>query len=906
MFHKISSTRWLPLSGLALAVAFVLIFLQVQTQALPPSGRPTPTPALPGGPEALGPMDGLPDLIVEAIQLNPLRPLVGVTTTIRVRIANVGEGDVAPANNFFVDLYVDPAEPPGRGTPGQPGTAFQGVQGFTMKAGARLELEFPYVFSDTRTYPLFAQVDTDGNVVEADEDNNVLGPVEAVVGTTHRFTDETHSDFLQGFSNLDLSYPQGMIALSGLFEQPFLEPGDVPPGAPHLYDPDFRVTEPISGTQIAPSITRDLSGTLYVVWEDGRNGETTDRDIYFARSSDRGTTWSPAVRVNQDGPGSNQRTPKIVYDDSSGRLYAVWQDFRRGHGDIFFARSSDGGDTWEEPLGGPVNDDLGEAAQLRPSIAVDGDGVVYLVWQDRRNGNDDVYFAASENGGLTWTPNILVTDEPSTTRQAQTSPSVAVGRQMGKTIIYVVWEDGRGQAKGDPADIYFVWGSRCTTADCPPYTFHVDKQVDNAATGVRTTQPTMAVSAPTWVITATEVFTPESPGCIVPPPVTTTVVFNAYYEGTAVHFAWQDYRNAMPDIYYAWTFAPIFDLVQVVAVPDLECWPSEPFEPMIESPFGPNYPIYGNVRVNGLPPEAPDDYVAPPGSGTNWGAEPSWQGDPALSLQGKGTDGVYIAWSDARNFDSWRYQVYVAAAERPDLQSADYEVKVNAVVNDNTHLTRYLGPQYDQLRPASVRQYRPALTYHNPPPAGELSKPVPYVVWDDDRYDDPLGGTARVRSIFLARPGRAPSPGVYISRVFDGGPEAHWYLLDWWGVTAYGTKILVQTRTGDTPWPDASWSDWTGPVFDPEYHQWAYQAPGPVVGSDQLPYPQARYFQYKVLLFDCLGFWKPTWTHEGGEWMTAYQPGVWVDQVRVHYQPKTWYNWLPLNTRSWAGESPQE
>ncbi|MBC7225282.1 MAG: hypothetical protein H5T59_13590, partial [Anaerolineae bacterium] len=158
------------------------------------------------------------------------------------------------------------------------------------------------------------------------------------------------------------------------------------------------------------------------------------------------------------------------------------------------------------------------------------------------------------------------------------------------------------------------------------------------------------------------------------------------------------------------------------------------------------------------------------------------------------------------------------------------------------------------------------------------------------------------RGIFLARPGRPPSPGVYISRVFDGGEEARWYLLDWWGVTAYCSKILLQTRTGETPWPDDSWSEWTGPVFDPEYRQWAYQAPGPIVGADQQPYPQARYFQYKVLLFDCGNTWKPAWSHEDGRWMTAFQPGVWVDQVRIHYEPKRWYNWLPLTTQSWEGE----
>ncbi|MGC8837159.1 MAG: CARDB domain-containing protein [Anaerolineae bacterium] len=886
--------RFLPV---ALGLAFLLLLAwQAQSLAYPQPLRPTPTPAFPAVPEAAGPMDGLPDLTVRAIQVEPWHPLVGITATVRVLIANIGERDVAPTNNFFVDLYIDPAEPPRPGIPGQTGTLYQGVQGFYMKAGASLELTFEYAFPDAHTYVLYAQVDTDHNVVEADEDNNILGPVEAPVETAYRFVDETHEDFAQGFSNLDLSYPRGMLALSGLFEEPWQEPAEVAPGAPHLYDPDFRLTEPISGTQVAPSIARDGAGTLYVVWEDGRNGETSDRDIYFSRSSDGGATWTPAVRVNQDGPGHNQRTPQLVYDRATGTLYAVWQDFRRGNGDIFFARSADGGTTWEEPPWNPINDDLGGADQLHPSLAVDDTGTLFVVWQDRRNGNDDIYFAASHDGGDSWTPNILVTDEPSTTRQSQAAPSVAVGKQMGQTVIYVVWEDGRGRAAGDSGDIYFVWGQACSNLPCPPYTFHVDKRVDDAPVGALAADPAIAVSVPTLVITATEVFTPGSPGCIVPPPITTTVTFNAYYEGTAVHFAWQDFRNGPPDIYYAWTFAPLFDLVRVEAVPDLDCFPSVPFDLVIQSPFGPDYPIYGNVQVNGLPPAEPQDYTPPPGSGGARAVEPSWQGYPALSPRGERKDGVFIAWSDGRNFDDWRVQIYVANTSRASSDSPIYVVRTNAVVNDNAHLTRYLGPDYDRLRPASVRQYRPALTYYDPP------VPVPYVVWDDNRYEDPLSGGRPIRTLFLARPGRAPSPGVYLSRIFDGGEGARWYLLDWWGVTAYCSRILVQTRTGETPWPDESWSPWTGPDFDAQVHEWVYQAPGPIVGADQRPYPQARYFQYKVLLFDCSGLWKPAWSDDEDRWLTAFQPGVWVDRVRIHYEPKRWYNWLPIATRSWGGE----
>jgi len=560
----------------------------------------------------------------------------------------------------------------------------------------------------------------------------------------------------------------------------------------------------------------------------------------------------------------------------------AWQDNRRGHYDIYVANSTDGGVTWAELGSGPINDDTGSANQLNPSLAVDGLGGVYLVWQDQRNANDDVYFSASTDGGLTWCENILVTDDPIATRQAQTSPAIAVRPQFGEPFIYITWEDARYHTMGDPSDIYFVWGVPCN-GRCNTYSFDVDRRVNQDALGNYQLDPTITTSIPQYLITRTQEFTAGSPGCVTPPVVTTTVVYTAYYEGVAIHFAWQDGReeNTAPDIYYAWTFAPWFQLVEVVSYPPVDCAPDPPFE-LVIAPFGYDYPIYGDVKVNDIAPSLPRGYYSPPPGPCDPPPKsplpnpPSWQGYPVLAPTAPYSDGVYLAWSDGRNFD-WNVDIYLARPYRPELNSPEYVVDSNIIVNDNAKLISYLqGDRYLKHGPAGVKQYRPTIVYSDEPYA------VPYVAWDDNRRDDPLAGYTRIRNIFFARPGCPPSPGTYISRIFDAGQLVPWHFLEWWGATPYCSTIRFQTRTGETPWPDSSWTEWTGPVYEAKLGKWVYDAPAPIVGPGGQLYPEARYFQYRVLLDRC-------------DRCDATDINVpWVSKVLIHYQAPVQHLWLPM------------
>lgn len=93
-----------------------------------------------------------------------------------------------------------------------------------------------------------------------------------------------------------------------------------------------------------------LSGSLYLVWADQKNGEN-DTDIWFMRSTNGGDFWSPPLRINQDEPGKHQFLPWMTVDQATGYIYIVYYD-RRAYDDlqtdVYLAYSVDGGASFKE------------------------------------------------------------------------------------------------------------------------------------------------------------------------------------------------------------------------------------------------------------------------------------------------------------------------------------------------------------------------------------------------------------------------------------------------------------------------------------------------------------------------------------------------------------------------------
>jgi BNR/Asp-box repeat len=155
-------------------------------------------------------------------------------------------------------------------------------------------------------------------------------------------------------------------------------------------------------------------------------------------SADGGATFSEPVTIAQVGMGhmpiSNPNHFSFATDRSAGpfkdRLYVAWSDSYSGGGqfsakkpagaNILFSYSTDKGKSWSKPA--LINDDrpplsFTEApVHFRPVIAVNKDGVVGVMYYDRRDSTNNldwtVRFCASLDGGETFLPSVQVAESP--------------------------------------------------------------------------------------------------------------------------------------------------------------------------------------------------------------------------------------------------------------------------------------------------------------------------------------------------------------------------------------------------------------------------------------------------------------------------------------------------------------
>jgi len=145
-------------------------------------------------------------------------------------------------------------------------------------------------------------------------------------------------------------------------------------------------------------------GTLHVVYEDkiGPQAGQSDRDIYYKRSTDRGATWSEAMRINDDDPdnlqpaGGHLQVGPSVSVAPNGRVDVAWWDFRDDIGgftnDVYYAYSTDGGATFsrnERVTDRSIDRRIGiwsNGYDMRTPVGIGStDRMATLVWDDTRN-----------------------------------------------------------------------------------------------------------------------------------------------------------------------------------------------------------------------------------------------------------------------------------------------------------------------------------------------------------------------------------------------------------------------------------------------------------------------------------------------------------------------------------------
>jgi Neuraminidase (sialidase) len=166
-----------------------------------------------------------------------------------------------------------------------------------------------------------------------------------------------------------------------------------------------------------PVLASDRGNTIVATWHsrENLNGAGTDFDIFAAKSEDGGSTWTNPVVVNSNGVADSQGDlrPDIA-TNAAGTWIVCWEstDSLGGTGtdaDIFISRSVDNGSTWTPAL--PVNDAINDSGRdMNPGIATDANGTWVIVWDvSAANGNQSVLMSRSIDEGLNWSAPVDLT-----------------------------------------------------------------------------------------------------------------------------------------------------------------------------------------------------------------------------------------------------------------------------------------------------------------------------------------------------------------------------------------------------------------------------------------------------------------------------------------------------------------
>ncbi len=416
-----------------------------------------------------------------------------------------------------------------------------------------------------------------------------------------------------------------------------------------------------------------------------------------------------------------------------------------------------------------------QSAQSSPDLARDSAGGLHLVWEDvLASAKWEVFYAYSSDGGATWTaPRAIL--HPSTAfrypaRIAAASP----------TEVHAVWRESKEGENGDS----IVYG----------------RTTDRGAS---------------WTLTTLASFPYDENRPAV-----------ARSSSGRVHVVWtRDFAGVF--------YANSANWSAVARISDVSAAQFGDAPRIVAGAANAVYAIWTDNRSGTW-----NVYVdRSADGGSTWGADVRINGvagaqdAPSLAVAGSGA--LIAAWRDDRNQATSGYDVYVSrstdggaswsapVAIASPQAAADQHDPVLAASGTLVHLLcrqsdggklnlfhAYSNDEGQTWSPLAPADPGGAGSEHGVPAAIAGSSGILHMAWEDRR--DTYG------RIYMSR--YDPNyvyQGEYLSPVWDTGGIVTWGTLDWDAVVPAGTSLSFQVRSGNTPAPDASWSEWSFPVIAP-------------------------------------------------------------------------------------------
>jgi hypothetical protein len=192
------------------------------------------------------------------------------------------------------------------------------------------------------------------------------------------------------------------------------------------WEPDVRLTNNADSSRMWWGTSHSIASsgdTVHVVWYDKSDGNF---EIYYIHSTDGGASWENATRLTNNLAKST--SPAIAVYGSV--VHVVWCDNSEGNNEIFYRRSTDGGTSWEDEQ--RLTNDI--ANSYGQTISVSG-SIVHIVWVSFEDGIYEIRYRQSTDSGTTWGPEIWLSNNSNYCF----NPSIT---STGPDVL-IVWNDSR-------------------------------------------------------------------------------------------------------------------------------------------------------------------------------------------------------------------------------------------------------------------------------------------------------------------------------------------------------------------------------------------------------------------------------------------------------------------------------
>lgn len=189
---------------------------------------------------------------------------------------------------------------------------------------------------------------------------------------------------------------------------------------------------------------------VFVLWQEIIfSGGSHGGEILFARSTDGGRSFSEPVNLSNtpNGAGKGRLTERYWHNGSldlatgpEDALYAAWTEYQ---GPLKLRRSTDAGRAWSDPM--IIAGGEGQLPARGPAVTVGPDERVHLAWTVGEDPAADIRYAVSDDGGRTFPdPRAVAASDAHAD-----APKVAVHRDG---TVHLAWME----SPGDPFRNYEI------------------------------------------------------------------------------------------------------------------------------------------------------------------------------------------------------------------------------------------------------------------------------------------------------------------------------------------------------------------------------------------------------------------------------------------------------------------